>query len=348
MTAEEDRHFHTAFELRDWAHLQTACDYLSLNGLQDPVGPGPARHRPQPVRLSPRAERADHRAVRRARQDERRSRLLRAAAVAPRPAAAAEGMDARSIGVEPVGPRAERRDAQVSSAPTERQRIAAEQSTLPHAREENMTNIGEAHAVGPGLSALLVALALSLWTTATVRAADPIKVGFSMALTGAVAPNGKQNLLALEIWRDDVNAKGGLLGPAGRTRLLRRPEQPGECARHLHQADQRRQSRPAARALCDQHDRAGDAGAHAEQQDDDQPAGASTSTGTSTTRRYFSMVPVGAEGALAFSRGFFELAAAQKPKPSTVAIVAADAEFGQDRLRRRARERQEARLQDRL
>ena len=43
-------------------------------------------------------------------------------------------------------------------------------------------------------------------------AADPIKVGFSMALTGAVAPNGKQLLLALEIWRDDVNAKGGLLG----------------------------------------------------------------------------------------------------------------------------------------
>jgi branched-chain amino acid transport system substrate-binding protein len=31
-------------------------------------------------------------------------------------------------------------------------------------------------------------------------------------LTGAVAPNGKQLLLALEIWRDDVNAKGGLLG----------------------------------------------------------------------------------------------------------------------------------------
>ena len=33
-----------------------------------------------------------------------------------------------------------------------------------------------------------------------------------MALTGSVAPNGKQILLALEIWRDDVNAKGGLLG----------------------------------------------------------------------------------------------------------------------------------------
>src|SRR6201993_4148489 len=44
------------------------------------------------------------------------------------------------------------------------------------------------------------------------RAVEPIKLGFSMALTGAVAPNGKQLLLALEIWRDDVNAKGGLLG----------------------------------------------------------------------------------------------------------------------------------------
>jgi branched-chain amino acid transport system substrate-binding protein len=47
---------------------------------------------------------------------------------------------------------------------------------------------------------------------APARAAAPIEVGFSMALTGAVAPNGKQLLLALEIWRDDVNAKGGLLG----------------------------------------------------------------------------------------------------------------------------------------
>jgi catechol 2,3-dioxygenase-like lactoylglutathione lyase family enzyme len=32
METGSNRHFHTAFELRDWAHLQTACDYLSLNG----------------------------------------------------------------------------------------------------------------------------------------------------------------------------------------------------------------------------------------------------------------------------------------------------------------------------
>src|SRR5271165_4551817 len=43
-------------------------------------------------------------------------------------------------------------------------------------------------------------------------AADPIKVGFSMALTGAFAGNGKAALLATQMWADDQNAKGGLLG----------------------------------------------------------------------------------------------------------------------------------------
>jgi hypothetical protein len=43
--------------------------------------------------------------------------------------------------------------------------------------------------------------------------------------------------------------------------------------------------------------------------------------------RYFSMVPVGPKGIKAFSRGYFELAAAQQPKPKTVAMIAADAEF---------------------
>jgi hypothetical protein len=44
------------------------------------------------------------------------------------------------------------------------------------------------------------------------KAADPIRVGLSVALTGGVAPAGKQVLAALQIWRDDLNAKGGLLG----------------------------------------------------------------------------------------------------------------------------------------
>ena len=47
---------------------------------------------------------------------------------------------------------------------------------------------------------------------APASAAEPIKIGFSMAMTGGVAQNGKQLLIALQLWRDDVNAKGGLLG----------------------------------------------------------------------------------------------------------------------------------------
>ena len=40
----------------------------------------------------------------------------------------------------------------------------------------------------------------------------PIKVGMSMPQTGGLAAGGKSSLLGIEIWRDDVNAKGGLLG----------------------------------------------------------------------------------------------------------------------------------------
>ena len=44
------------------------------------------------------------------------------------------------------------------------------------------------------------------------RAAEPITIGFGMALTGGLAAGGKSALLAMQIWRDDVNAKGGLIG----------------------------------------------------------------------------------------------------------------------------------------
>jgi branched-chain amino acid transport system substrate-binding protein len=60
------------------------------------------------------------------------------------------------------------------------------------------------------VAALMFAGALSFSSGA--GAADPVRVGMSMALTGGVAPIGKQVITALQIWRDDVNAKGGLLG----------------------------------------------------------------------------------------------------------------------------------------
>ena len=63
------------------------------------------------------------------------------------------------------------------------------------------------------LRALAAALLLSLTAaTGALAQSGPIKVGVGLALTGAGAPAGKMILASLELWRDDVNAKGGLLG----------------------------------------------------------------------------------------------------------------------------------------
>ena len=57
------------------------------------------------------------------------------------------------------------------------------------------------------LSAIAAALLL---TVAPAKAAEPIKIGFGMALTGPLAANGKMSLVAMQVWEDDINAKGGL------------------------------------------------------------------------------------------------------------------------------------------
>jgi branched-chain amino acid transport system substrate-binding protein len=55
--------------------------------------------------------------------------------------------------------------------------------------------------------------AAMLGLTSSVGAQQPpIKIGMSMPQTGGLAGGGKASLLGIEIWRDDVNAKGGLLG----------------------------------------------------------------------------------------------------------------------------------------
>ena len=59
-----------------------------------------------------------------------------------------------------------------------------------------------------GFGALIVALAFQ---SSAAHAADPIRIGLSLSLTGPTAAAGKQVLAGLKIWRDDVNAKGGLL-----------------------------------------------------------------------------------------------------------------------------------------
>jgi branched-chain amino acid transport system substrate-binding protein len=174
----------------------------------------------------------------------------------------------------------------------------------------------------------VVALALAVLSSASTpaQAADPIRVGFSLALTGAGASPGKMILAALEIWRDDVNAKGGLIGrpvelvyyddqstpstvPGIYTKLLTVDKVDllvGPYATNF--------VAPAMPVII-QHNKL-----------------TISFTAIGINRhfnypKYFSMVPVGPDGVNAFSKGFFELAVAQTPKPQTVAILAADAEF---------------------
>ena len=45
-----------------------------------------------------------------------------------------------------------------------------------------------------------------------IAQAKPLTIGFGMALTGGLAPNGKAALLAMQIAEEDINAKGGMLG----------------------------------------------------------------------------------------------------------------------------------------
>ena len=62
---------------------------------------------------------------------------------------------------------------------------------------------------------MLSVVVLSLFGFAAAGFAQskpPLKIGFSMALTGPLAANGKAALLSMEIWREEINKKGGLIG----------------------------------------------------------------------------------------------------------------------------------------
>ena len=57
-----------------------------------------------------------------------------------------------------------------------------------------------------------VAVAALGRASSAIAQQPPIKIGMSMAQTGGLAGGGKAAQLGIEIWRDDINAKGGLLG----------------------------------------------------------------------------------------------------------------------------------------
>jgi len=177
----------------------------------------------------------------------------------------------------------------------------------------------------------IAALALSCCALAALpaRAADPIKLGFSMALTGGIAVNGKQCLLALQIWRDDVNAKGGLLGRP--VELVYYDDQsnpanvPGIYTK-LIDVDKvdlvigpyaTNMVAPAMTVII-QHNMT------------DVSIQALGVNSEFHYPRYFSILPTGPNPKLAFAEGYFEIAKQQTPKPKTVAIIAADAEFSKN------------------
>ena len=184
---------------------------------------------------------------------------------------------------------------------------------------------------GAVAAALVVAVALAGGGLALAQGAKPIKIGFGMALTGGLAGNGKAALLAMQIWRDDVNKKGGLLG---------RPVE------FVYYDDQ---TNPATVP-----------GIYTKLLDVDKVDLVVSGYGTNLIApamplvmerkltfmglfglannekykyaRYFQISPGGPNPAGAFSEGFFELAAKQSPRPKTAALVGADAEFPQNAL----------------
>src|SRR5437762_14365979 len=177
-----------------------------------------------------------------------------------------------------------------------------------------------------GFASASAAAIIGLAATVSAKADEPIRIGFGMSLTGPLAANGKSALLAQKIWEEDVNAKGGLLG---------RP------VKLIYYDDQ---SNPSTVP-----------GIYTKLIDIDKVDLLISSYGTNLVvpaipvaisrnrlffglfalaandkfhyPKYFSMLPFGPEPVKTFAQGWFDLAAAQSPKPKTVAIVATDAEF---------------------
>ena len=158
---------------------------------------------------------------------------------------------------------------------------------------------------------------------------QPITIGFGMALTGPLAANGKQALLGAKIWEETINKKGGLLGRP--VKLIYYDDQsnpstvPGIYTKLLDVDKVDLVTGPYATAMI-------------------APAmpvvmqkgkvfiglfGLAVNSEFNYPK-YFAMIPSGPETKPSFTKGFFDVAAQQNPKPQTVALVAADQEFSRN------------------
>ena len=174
------------------------------------------------------------------------------------------------------------------------------------------------------ISALLAGAFVSV--SAEAQMGEPVKIGYSLSLTGGLGPNGRSALLAQKIWEEDANSKGGLLGRP--VKLIYEDDQtnpatvPGIYAKLLDVDRVDLIIGPYGTNLLVP-------GMPIAMQRKKVFIGLLGTAVNSTFNypSYFSMSPNGPEPKSAYTKGFVEVAVRQNPKPRTVAIVAADGEF---------------------
>jgi branched-chain amino acid transport system substrate-binding protein len=201
---------------------------------------------------------------------------------------------------------------------------------VPNDREETMLNRSESRAFIFAVAALAAFAAMLVAPApASAQSGAPIRIGYSMALTGGLAPNGKSALLAQKIWEQDVNAKGGLLGRPVKLVYYDDKSAPAEVPTiytKLLDVDKvdlligayaTAQLAPAMPIVIARKKLLIGLLGLAVNDEFNYP-------------NYFAMIPSGPVPKPAFTKDFFALALAQNPTPQTVAIVAADQEFSKN------------------
>jgi branched-chain amino acid transport system substrate-binding protein len=162
--------------------------------------------------------------------------------------------------------------------------------------------------------------------SAAAQTGEPIKIGYSMSLTGGLAANGRSALLAHKIWEEDTNATGGLLGRP--VKLIYYDDQtnpatvPDIYAKLLDVDKVDLIIGPYATNLQ------APAIPIAMQRKKVFIGLIGTAVNSAFNySNYFSIAPNGPEPKRSYTKGFVDLAVRQNPKPQTVAIVGADGEF---------------------
>jgi branched-chain amino acid transport system substrate-binding protein len=183
---------------------------------------------------------------------------------------------------------------------------------------------------GSWLRRTWLALAGMAIATTAVHAQEPIKIGFSVSLTGGLASSGKAHLLSKQIWEKEINDKGGLLGRP--VKLVYYDDQtnastvPGIYAKLLD-VDKVDIVMGAATNLI--------GAAMPQIMQHGKMVMVLLALGSNAEfkyPKYFQSAPFGPDPKGVLSNAFFEVARTLKPAPKTVALVGADAEFSNNVL----------------